>query len=36
MLTRFARKPFFGGLFVAVLVEVVTFVLRHALRGLIG
>ena len=36
MFARFAKKSFLGGLLAAVLVEVVTFVLHHALRGLMG
>ncbi len=36
MFTRLAKKSFFGGLLVAVLVEVITFVLHHAVRSLLS
>ena len=36
MFTRFAKKSFFGGLFAAVLVEAITFVLQHAVRSLLS
>ena len=36
MFTRLAKNPFFGGLLAAVLVEVITFVLQHAVRSLLA
>jgi len=35
MRLRFATKSFFGSLLVAVVLEAVVFVLRHALNGLL-
>jgi len=36
MFARWAKKSFFSGLLVAILVELITFVVHHALNGLIA